>query len=103
MFKTTASQGNSETSFHILHLANSVKLVMPSTSSAGRRENCRIIRESMRPLVDNFQMNTQTRLAAQMLAEMRAGVLLAALVGNNEKRESPTAHHTKTENTDDGP
>lgn len=57
----------------------------------------------MRPLVDNFQMNTQTRLAAQMLAEMRAGVLLAALVGNNEKRESPTAHHTKTENTDDGP
>ena len=103
MLKTTASQGNSEISFHIFHLASSVKLVMPSTSSAGRRENCRIIRKSMWPRLDNFQMNTQTRPAAEMLAEMHTGMLVAPLVRNHDKRESPTAYHTKTENTGDGP
>ena len=54
-------------------------------------------------LLDNFQMNTQTRPAAEMLAEMHTGMLVAPLVRNHDKRESPTAYHTKTENTGDGP
>lgn len=38
---------------HIRHLANSVKLVTPDSSSAGRREPGESL-GSMRPLLDNF-------------------------------------------------
>lgn len=47
-------------------------------------------------------MKIQTRLATQMFAEMYTGMFVASLVCNNEKQESPTAYHTKTENIGDG-